>query len=282
MDRAGPDMAGIIERTWWSHLSDFALLDISYLEKKEGYTRVVTGVPSSFPNVVFGADLKPEGIGGRIEEALAPFRERGLPLNWWTGPTTRPPDLGPLLEAMGLERSLVLKGMHRGLKDLPDDLPCLEGVDFREVRDKDGLARRVALMSRAYGIDPAFKPLFMEMYTKLGYGPGASWRHLVGYLDRRAVAAASIQLHEEAAVLHNVGTEPALRRLGLATAATLAALELARQEGRERVVLQATGAGAELYRGLGFRECCDLTAHTLAGPDRSGVWREPVKVRGPQ
>ena len=275
----GTDMAGMVEQTWWSHLSAFSLLDISRLEKKEGYTRVITKVPSSFPNVIFGVDLEPEGIGVRIEEALGPFRELGLPANLWLGPSTRPPDLGPLLEAMGLARSLSLKGMHRSLADLPEDRPAPAGLSFREVRDQAALARRVALMSRAYGIEPGFGPLFVEMYAKLGYGPGTAWRHLVGDLDGQPVVAASVQLYPGAAVLHNVGAEPAFRRRGLATAATLAVLELARQEGRERVVLQATGAGARLYQGLGFQECCQLTAHTLAGPDQSGVWREPVAVR---
>ncbi len=269
-------MAGIIERTWWSHLSDYALLPISALERKEGYVRVVTDFPSSFPNIVFETDLPAEGLEERIGEALAPFRERGLPLNWWIGPGTKPPELADRLREMGFEKSLVFKGMYRSLADLPRDLPSLDGVVFREVEDRNELAERVELLGRAYGLDPAACPLLLEMYDRLGYGPGKEWRHLAGYLGGRMVVAASVQLHPEAAVLHNVGAEPSLRRLGLATAATLVALELALSQGRETIVLQATGAGARLYRGLGFTECAELSAHTLAGPGGGGIWREPV------
>lgn len=271
------DMIGLVEQTWWSHLASFSLLEISSLEKKTGYTRVVTHAPSSFPNVVFGLDLEPGEARARIEEALGPFRELGLPANVWLGPSTRPAGLGQLLESMGLARSMFLKGMYRALEGLPGE-PPRAGLVFREVGGGPALARRVALMSRAYQIDPAYCPFFEEIYTKQGYGPGTGWRHLTGYLDGEPAVAASIQIFPGAVVLHNVGTEPHLRRKGLARAATLAVLDLARQEGREWIVLQATGAGAELYRSLGFTECCDLTAHTLAGPDKAGVWQETVRV----
>ena len=46
--------------------------------------------------------FRTDDIDGSIDEAIEDFRSRELPMVWWTGPSSKPPELGKYLENMGL------------------------------------------------------------------------------------------------------------------------------------------------------------------------------------
>jgi len=53
-------------------------------------------------NLVGRVQFDPNDIDARIDETLTRFKSRGMPMSWWTGPATRPTNLGKYLEAHGL------------------------------------------------------------------------------------------------------------------------------------------------------------------------------------
>src|ERR1019366_2157974 len=81
-----------------------------------------------------------------------------------------------------------------------------------------------------------------------------------GYVDGEPVATAATVMTPDGTIgVYNVATSPAHRRHGYAEAVTRYSIDAARDaarngNGSERVILQATMQGYELYRRLGFSE----------------------------
>ena len=61
-----------------------------------------TGVPDGSLNGVIHSQFADGEAASRIDETVGYFERRRLPMQWWVGPSSRPADLGELLEARGL------------------------------------------------------------------------------------------------------------------------------------------------------------------------------------
>ena len=72
------------------------------LHRDDDRVWTITDVAFPFFNNVFNARLAEGNVITSIEAALEPFRQRNVPAFWWTGPSTRPVDLGWHLEHAGL------------------------------------------------------------------------------------------------------------------------------------------------------------------------------------
>ena len=101
--------------------------------------RVITGVPFPWCNGIFRTQLSPEETDAKIEATLTHFKARHLPLIWWTGPSTRPADLGERLQAHGLWHAEDAPGMAVDLLALPEELPTPSGLTIEPVGDVETL-----------------------------------------------------------------------------------------------------------------------------------------------
>src|SRR5579863_7973727 len=77
---------------------------------------IITGAPFSLFNAVSQARFTAADADARIAATLAPFAARGAPMTWYTGPSTRPSDLGERLLAHGLVYSGDDPGMALDLR----------------------------------------------------------------------------------------------------------------------------------------------------------------------
>jgi ribosomal protein S18 acetylase RimI-like enzyme len=77
--------------------------------------------------------------------------------------------------------------------------------------------------------------------------------------DGRVRASAGCGVFGEHADIMFVNTDPAWRRRGVATAMTAHALRVANRAGARHACLDASGAGASIYRRLGFEDAGGLT-----------------------
>jgi ribosomal protein S18 acetylase RimI-like enzyme len=224
----------------------------------------VTRAPYPLFNGVARARLPAEDLDRRIEDVLAPFRRRRLPMMWWVGPHSEPADLGPRLEAHGLIHAGGDVGMAMPLAALPGEAPRPEGFAIQAVEGREGLARWVETMAAGYGLRRTTRAAVRRLWLSGGLADGAH-RHYLGLLEGRPVATAQSFVGAGVVGVYWVSTLPEARRRGIGTAMTHRALEEARGMGLDIGVLHATPMGVSLYERLGFRECCRIDHYVWPG-----------------
>ncbi len=205
-----------------------------------------------------GAD---DAIDARIDQAHAAVSDHGrLPVTWWIGPTTEPPDLGARLAARGLTEAEPEFGMVVDVAGLP----APDG-DIEEVGEAQ-LDVWLGVMGRAYGwSDPRSIDAWKELYQGAFDDLEPPWWHVLVRDEGTPVACASLFPAGDLGFVTNVGTVPEARGAGYGTAATLAVLAIARRQRFERASLTASLMGRSVYARIGFREDARLDRFVSAG-----------------
>ena len=223
------------------------------VHEDRGVTWFATGLPDPLFNGVMTAHLAAEDVGRRVDDLLAEFRKRGLPLEWTVGSSTVPRDLGRHLLAKGLTHVLVVPGMAMDLAELPDE-PLPNKLTIGPVENREDLEAFLRVFAATFQIDDALVPRLLDIRVGLPQDDRGNSVALLGRLDGRAVASAELFASAGVAGLYSVGTLPAIRGRGLGRAMTIAALAEARDRGYRIGALQGTEMGVPVYRRLGFRE----------------------------
>jgi GNAT superfamily N-acetyltransferase len=219
-------------------------------------TWFATGLPFQAANVVISARLGEAGADERIDDILRAYRAGGAPMAWLVGPSSRPASLVPLLEEHGLTLDDESPGMAIDLRAGALDAPAPGDVRIREVLDGEDLVRWIGAMVAGSRLPETIHELLLGLYARLGYGRQDDVRYYLASRDGRAVATALLFLGGGAAGVYCVATVPEARRQGIGAAMTLAALRAARELGYGIGVLQSSAMGHDVYRRLGFQECC--------------------------
>lgn len=218
----------------------------------------VTNVPFPLFNSVLRARLEPPNIEAVIEATLRRYKARNVPMLWWTGPTTRPKNLGAYLEAHGLVREEDSPGMAVDLQALNENLNRPPGLEVELVNDGELLQRWSEVLSAAFPM-PEFvaRPMF-DFFSTLGFGKASSMRNYCGRLNGEVIATSSLFLGADAAGIYNVATIPNARGKGIGAAMTLEPLCEARALGYRVGILISSQLGVGVYRKLGFKEYCKI------------------------
>ena len=198
-----------------------------------------------------------------IDEALGVFEGRDVPIVFIVHPTAGPPDLRERLARRGFALAEMLSGMVKvldgedvGRAPLPAGVSIVDG-DVRHGVDWIGLT------SWRYGMPEEHRAYLAGLY-ELEFAHGD--RALVACRDGVALSKADLHLHDGVAGIYGVVTDDTGRRLGLATAVTIAALGHAREAGATAAILHATPAAVGLYERLGFATVAEF--EVWAEPDR--------------
>ena len=217
-------------------------------------------IPSWFLTGVLRADLAPDRVDTTIAETLAWLTagQPAWPLAWLIGPLTQPADLGRHLAAHGLTEVAQLPGMAMDLRALTEAGAIPATLVIEEVADGAALQQWADVVTVAFEETPAFGAGLVAIHTHIGVGAPSPVRHYLGRQQGQPVAAACLFLGAGVAGLYWVATLPEVRRQGLGTALTLAALRAARDEGYQVAILHAAPLGLPLYRRLGFQHYCTL------------------------
>ena len=128
------------------------------------------------------------------------------------------------------------------------------GTETRLIRDAAGLSRLIEVNGAAFADLEADPAVWQAAYPDLSSITGDD---VVGVLAATAdgIGGAGVgYLHGGVGELIHVGTHPAFRRKGIATAVTLALSQELCRRGADLLSLQATPFGEPVYRRLGFRE----------------------------
>jgi ribosomal protein S18 acetylase RimI-like enzyme len=210
-------------------------------------------------NAVCRARLTRAGAGARIREAIAWFS--GRPFSWWVGPADAPEDLGRRLEDGGLAASETELAMAAKLSRLREDGAAPAGLEIRRVTTGEELSDYSRVNAANWSPPDRDLVRFYELAAPLLLARGSPIRLYVGYAGGAAVAASELTVGGGVVGLYGISTLEAHRRRGYGTAMTLRPLLDARAEGLELAVLQASDAGAGVYRRIGFAEFGAITEY---------------------
>ena len=219
---------------------------------------------------VWATQLAPERVDETINEVLAWFAKRRAPFFfWWTGPSTRPTDLGQRLAARGLismeaqaehrtgavtAAAKGAPGMAADFDDMSDDAlrDVPRGFAIETVRDEAALRDFKQVLMAAYGLPELTTQAWVDATLAFGF-ERAPWRLYLGRLDGEPVASSLLFTGGGVVGVYAVGTVERARGKGIGGAITLAPLLEARDEGYRHAVLFSSAIGVRAYERIGFR-----------------------------
>ena len=217
-----------------------------------------SGLTDDTFNIISYARFAPADADRRIASTVDALARTGRPYSWWVGPASTPVDLSRRLSAAGLPVTERETAMVAGLHDV-------DRVPATVVSDAAGLADFAAVVAANW--DPPARTVreFFALTAPWALAPDCASRYLLRYEDGVPIAAAEVCFGAGVAGIYNVCTLAGWRGRGHATHLMRAALSLARENGFDRAVLQASEAGARVYARLGFVPVGEFVEHRLGG-----------------
>jgi ribosomal protein S18 acetylase RimI-like enzyme len=253
-DISGPALITAFEANLVELFSRFRQWRRAEVYISENILWTITDVPAAFFNSIIRAQLSPNEVDDEIEAAILRGKSRNVPIGWWTGPATRPADLGASLLAHGFVHEWDMPGMAINLSALNAHMPIPPGLVIEEVTDIESLKKWHHAFVVGSGMPDFMGDAFFEVFCILGLDADCPFRHYVGLLNGEPVATSMLFLGAGVAGIYNVATVPEARQKGFGTALTYKALREAHNAGYKVGVLEASKDGETVYRKLGFEE----------------------------
>ncbi len=211
------------------------------------------------PFHVVQTQLEQEALPAAIERVLAHFQQRRLPFHWHVGPSSQSTNFGDLLAAHGIGHVEDEPGMAVDLLTLNKDLPLASNLTIQPVTTDELLHQ----WTRAWGCGAPEEVIrhWFTVYSCLPLGPERSLRLYLGSIAGKPVATVELFLEAGVAAINHVVTLHQFRQQGIGAMMTLMAAREARQAGYRISVLTASPMGVNIYRRLGFKECCLVSTY---------------------
>ncbi|MBI2869473.1 MAG: GNAT family N-acetyltransferase [Chloroflexi bacterium] len=267
-DFSGAVLTSAIEANLWelgTHLGKSPKVE---LNQEAGMQWYATGIKHPAFNGVFRTQIVNSEIRKEIERALGFFRSRRLPLSWWIGPSSRPPDLGKLLRDKGLTPGPEMLGMATDLTSIEQYQVWPAQLRIKEVDDLETLKRWTQPFAVAFGVPVSLADAICDLFAGLGLTSALPLRHFVGYLHETPIACCSLFLGAGVAGIYNVATSPAQRGKGIGATLTINALLEARKLSYQTGILHASTSNSGMYQRIGFKEYCRISTYIIAPKSR--------------
>lgn len=194
----------------------------------------------------FPASISDEGP---VRSALRFFETCGLPFVW--------PLLGDgeeRLIRLGLREAGRLLAMSRGC----DGLGERDGlrVAFEPVGDDAGAGRWADAVWFGFGAEAGAPNSFSALAAEMRRD--GALRLVTARVGDRDAGAFLVALDPSRVGVYYFAVLPFFRRMGVATAMMREIVRIARVEGRDRIVLQATPSGVPFYQSVGFESLSEI------------------------
>jgi hypothetical protein len=226
---------------------------------EDGLVLTDCGMPCDTFNAVCRSRLAPESADRRVREAIAWFADVGRPFSWWMGPGDTPRDLGPRLEAAGLEPAETELAMSADLSALDCDVTLPPGFEVRRGRTREELAAYAAINAANWSPPDQLVVRFYERGAEALLDEASPLRFYLGYVEGVPVATSELTVAGGVVGLYNVSTLAGYRRRGFGSALTLWPLVQAVREGHGTAILQASDEGVGVYCRIGFQPFGQIT-----------------------
>ena len=239
------------------------------VESRPDVLRVKTGLPHEWLNGIFRAHLPEEDPEPAIDAVLSEFRSDRIPVTWWVGPSTNPPNLGRFLEASGLNHAGEVSGMAIELDALLARLLTPRELSIEPVRDEETLEAWLTPLATGYELPEAAVRGLFDFFCTVGFGPSALFRNYLGRWKGDPVASSSLFIGAGVAGIY-VTVIPEYQRQGIGAAMTLVPLRVARAAGYRVGITHVPDYRLGFHRKLGFKPYCTLSTYVSKSPARSG------------
>ena len=222
----------------------------------------ITDIPYPLFNSVLRARLPTDAITEAIDETIARYKSRNVPMMWWIGPSTQPSNLGRLLAELGLQAS-VSPGMAIDLNVLLESTQMPVDLKIKRVESKAELHSWSRVMTSVFGNPGFVAEAIFDLYLNLGLD--IPCLNYIGTVEGEVVATSSLYLGAGVAGMYNVTTKKSARRRGIGAAMTRVPLLEARSFGYRIGTLHSSDSGFNVYRKLGFQEYCKIYQYIWRG-----------------
>lgn len=264
-DFSKASMAHAVEANLFAFFQHLSVWPRMQIRDEPACLWTLSDLPFPLFNSVARARLAEAHTDAEIDARLRDCAARGVPILWWTGPSTEPADLGARLERRGflLEPSI---GMAADLDVFPiNGDPA--AISVEPVIDAGTLAVWSRVLCRSFGAPQPFGAAFAELASAIGLDAASPFRHFLGRVDGEPAATCSVFFGAGVAGIYDVATMPDQRRRGLGAAVTRAAAAAAIARGYRMAILHASAAGLGMYRALGFEDVCPIGQYVWAPED---------------
>jgi GNAT superfamily N-acetyltransferase len=264
-DLSTPNLVTALETNMFAFLMNFGRAPHRELYEGSDLIRFTTGISFPFFNGVFRAQLNFESIDTIITETVNYYTARQIPMFWWTGPATQPPDLGIHLEAHGLISKGELPVMAIDLSALPQEESLPANLEITLVNDIESLKHWVRIAMVGFEIPDEILDDLFELELSLGINSKQQYIRFLGWWKGLPVATSALYFDAGVAGVYYVATLPEARRQRFATSLVLAALRKARALKYYVGTLQASEMGVNVYTQIGFQEYCKMGLYLWTG-----------------
>ena len=230
-----------------------------HVNKSGNYVITDCGLPCDTFNAVCQAQFGHNDACEHIKTAINHFT--GRPFSWWLSPGDQPDNLAELLLAAGLQEDYSELAMAADLTQLPTGDLAPNGLEIRRVQTAVELADFAQIISVMWTPPDPEVVHFYKLAAPAILQPDSPMWFYVGYVGETPAATAEATVNDGVVGLYNICTLPDFRQRGFGTAMTLQPLLDAREVNCHTAVLQATEAGARVYKRLGFETFGTITEY---------------------
>jgi GNAT superfamily N-acetyltransferase len=255
-------LARAVERNWraaWAALGAVETEPRSIVDDTSGFLRVYTpGITESLLNLVMSYQ-SPEPVSPEdVFETLAPYRQRGLPAQWWLLLGDEPVGLRDSLRAIGMESWGGATALALPLETwAPSFHPPLPDLEMLHVASWEERMATLRVISEVFFVAP--KPMRRWTVDNPAFNLyAARWQG-------RVVAGLTTLQRDGVVGVYNVATAGSARRMGVAGNLVTYALRAAANQGARLATLTATPQALRLYGELGFQSV-GMIEQWLPGP----------------
>jgi len=220
----------------------------------------ITEIPFSLFNSILRPRLSPDIVDDAIDAAIARCKSKNVPMIWFTGPSTKPADLGSRLLERGF-RHYESPGMAADLDSLPENLQLPQSFVIKRVDSDEDLRKWCQIMCDVFEMPKFVEDAWLDFKLSLGFDSSLPIRHYLGSLNDEVVSTSTLFLGAGVAGIYDVSTLDRARRKGIGSAMTAIPLMEARGLGYRVGILNSSEIGFNVYRRVGFQEYCMINQY---------------------
>lgn len=222
-----------------------------------------TGVPISNFNWVWNENPLTTKDTKSIEEVKEIYKKIGLRFRWWVYPRGNSTQTIDVLQNAGMRLATQTPCMAADLNIETLDRKIPEYITISEVADRNSLLVWEDISFRGFQIPERAREQYTTFVLSFELRNQSPQKLFLACMEGKPVATSLLFVDDKAAGIYYVSTLPAYRNKGLGFYVTVAAMQAAKKEGFKNVILQATPAGAKVYRRIGFKEYCRAQIYKL-------------------